>query len=367
MLFGNIRDHACYSSMKDISMILDYFASLYEFPAEPVRLDGNRVVVTPAVFVPKEQADWVLEAHLDCIEIHYIIDGCEKILINSFDKAIPLSNPNTPQYTSLYQWVQPCSLVLHPGDFLVLWPQDAHRTDLNPGGIPLVRKLIAKIYIPPQTELPPERNVVCFGDSNTYGYLAETGLRLPYEKRWTGVASRCLGSRFHICEEGMCGRTAAFDDPDSEDMNGLAHISSAILTHDPVDILVIMLGSNDVKEAIGATAEQISQGIFQLIDRAKKVPMWAAKSPLRILLIAPPPFQPDYRNGPYGEWMGEGCLEKTLILPKLLQKVAETTGCEFLDAGKWIHCSAADGIHFDEAAHEKLGRIVADKIRKMAE
>ena len=77
-----------------------YKRQLYEFPAEPVRLDGNRVVVTPAVFVPKEQADWVLEAHLDCIEIHYIIDGCEKILINSFDKAIPLSNPNTPQSVS---------------------------------------------------------------------------------------------------------------------------------------------------------------------------------------------------------------------------------------------------------------------------
>ena len=102
-----------------------------------------------------------------------------------------------------------------------------------------------------------EKRILCFGDSNTWGYDAYSGGRFARDVRWTGVLQNTLAKDYHIIEEGLCGRTTVFDDPLNEGLNGFRYLLPCLQSHLPIDMLIIMLGTNDCKERFAATAKNI--------------------------------------------------------------------------------------------------------------
>lgn len=202
--------------------------------------------------------------------------------------------------------------------------------------------------------------VLCFGDSNTHGTPPIT-VRGRYERfdaatRWPTRAIAALGPAWELAEEGLPGRTAQFPDVVMGDhMDGRIGLRIALNSHGPLDVLVLMLGTNDVKTRFGATPEMVTAGIAGLLDLATSLEMQSRHPALRILLLCPPPVQ---ETGPIAAEFWGGAA-KSRALPPLYAALAATRGIAFLDAGSVIAVSPLDGIHYDEAAHARLGAAVA--------
>ena len=127
------------------------------------------------------------------------------------------------------------------------------------------------------------RKIVCFGDSNTYGYITETGRRYKKKVRWPGRLEKLLGDSYQVVEEGLCGRTSAFEDKTEPGRCGLDSIERVIKEQEPLDLLIVMLGSNDCKTQFGAAAEEITEGVKKVIQKARE----SSSKGFDILLIAP--------------------------------------------------------------------------------
>ncbi len=207
------------------------------------------------------------------------------------------------------------------------------------------------------------KTIVCFGDSNTHGYNSKNMGRFTKKERWTGLLQEYLGEEYDVKEEGMSGRTTVFDDPLWEGLNGFNAIYTTLMCHEPVDLLIIMLGTNDVKVRFNATPENIAKGLERLVQKAQNAKE-AYKGESKILIIAPPAIEPGYeKNFVIGE-MGPGCVEKSRALAPLYKDVAERNHCYFLDAGtvEGIEMYPYDYMHLSLTAHEKLARKLAELI-----
>ncbi len=203
--------------------------------------------------------------------------------------------------------------------------------------------------------------VLCFGDSNTWGYSPSTQQRFARDVRWTGVLQAELGDGYRIIEEGLNGRTTVWEDALEGDKMGKRHLPVILESQAPLDLVVLMLGTNDLKKRFSAHAWDIAQGAGVLVDitAASKAVKGNAAPP--VLLIAPPSL------GRLSEWEGmfEGGAEKSRQLGKHYREVARLRGCQFLDAGGVIRSSDIDGIHFEEKEHRALGQAVAREVKKM--
>lgn len=210
------------------------------------------------------------------------------------------------------------------------------------------------------------KNIVCFGDSNTHGYDAETGGRFLYDIRWTGRLQALLGSSYHIIEEGLSGRTTVFEDPLFEGLNGLTAITPCLLTHEPVDLLIIMLGTNDTKGRFACNSGNIAKGLARLIHKAQTTRDAWQDSP-NILILCPPPIESAYASSSVGAEMGAGCDVKSLELPSLFEETARMYGCHYLNAGllPGMEMNKVDFMHLTAAGHEILAQGLAALLPNM--
>lgn len=212
------------------------------------------------------------------------------------------------------------------------------------------------------------KTIVCFGDSNTHGYNSENMGRFTKKERWTGLLQEYLGEDYDVKEEGMSGRTTVFEDPLWEGLNGFAAIYPALMCHEPVDLLIIMLGTNDVKQRFNATPENIAKGLERLVQKAQNAKeAYAGEG--KILIIAPPAIEPGYEKTFVIGEMGPGCVEKSRALAPLYREVAERNRCYFLDAGavEGIEMYPYDYMHLSLAAHEKLAKKLSELIPEILE
>jgi lysophospholipase L1-like esterase len=205
------------------------------------------------------------------------------------------------------------------------------------------------------------RAVVCYGDSNTWGSDPGTGLRFPHELRWTSVVGHELGPTFDVIAEGLGGRTAGFDDPTGPGRNGRTHLLACLWSHAPLDAVVVMLGTNDLKSFFNASAAEIALGIEMLIVMITESVVGPAGSSPRILVVAPPPLGklPSEARG----WGFAGRRGESRLLARAIGTVAERQGAMFLDAGTIIESSPLDGVHLDADAHRTLGIEIARRLR----
>ena len=201
--------------------------------------------------------------------------------------------------------------------------------------------------------------VVAFGDSNTWGYEPGAGGRLAPETRWTGVMQLELGPAWRVIEEGLNGRTTVFDDPIEPDRRGSDYLPPCLRSHAPLDLLIIALGCNDLKQRFSASAGDIANGAERLIQMARAEPVGPRGAPPAIILVAPPPLG---RLSEFAE-MFAGGVEKSKLLAARYRDVAERNGVGFVDAGEFVVCSDRDGIHFEADQHAILGRAMAAAAR----
>lgn len=209
-----------------------------------------------------------------------------------------------------------------------------------------------------------KKMIICFGDSNTHGYDSSTKGRFDDLHRYPCLLGSYLGENYLVREEGLSGRTTVFDDPLFEGLSGLAAIAPCLLTHDPVDLLIIMLGTNDTKERFGVNAENIAKGLERLSKKAMSVTdAWRNGKP-NLLLVAPPPIEKGYETTFVANEMGRGCREKSLELALYYERTATLLGCHFLDAGKipGLQMHPNDYMHLTEASHRLLAQKLADSI-----
>lgn len=202
--------------------------------------------------------------------------------------------------------------------------------------------------------------ILCFGDSNTWGYAPVSADRYPADVRWTGVMAGLLGDRFRVIEEGQNGRTTVWDDPlEGGHKNGLTYLTACLESHHPIDLVILMLGTNDLKARFSLTALDIALGAERLVQTIQKS-VWGprGKAPA-ILLAAPPPVDPKDDAAE----MFAGSKEKSVDLARRYAEVATRCGCSLLDVGKIVAVDPRDGIHYSEDAHRKLGVAMANRVQ----
>lgn len=205
--------------------------------------------------------------------------------------------------------------------------------------------------------------ILTYGDSNTFGTppIEKRGEQRRFDAgtRWPQVMAAALG-QVSLAEEGLPGRTTCHDDPVmGAFMNGWTGLHIALRCHGPLDVLTIMLGTNDFKTRFAPSAARIRAGVAGLLDIALAEDMRARHPAMQVLVIAPPPVR---ETGPIkGEFTGAEAIAPELA--PALAALAPARGVHFLDAGAHIVVSARDGIHFEPEAHRILGAAVADTLR----
>lgn len=208
----------------------------------------------------------------------------------------------------------------------------------------------------------PSKSILCFGDSNTWGFDPATTNRYRPEVRWPGVMQRELGEAFRVIEEGLNGRTTVWHDPLVPGRCGREYLVPCLNSHRPLDYVILFLGTNDLKTCFSASVRDIAGGVGVL---AKIVGGSAAgpdgQNPI-VLILGPPPLG---RLTGYAEAF-EGGAPKSLNLSASIREIASELNCEFLDTAELIRTSDIDGVHFEPAAHSVLGCAVARRIMMLS-
>jgi len=202
--------------------------------------------------------------------------------------------------------------------------------------------------------------ILCYGDSNTWGYIPVSGGRYPRAVRWAGVMAERLGAGFQVIEEGQSGRTTVRDDPLEEHRNGMRYLPACLLSHKPLDLVILMLGTNDLKARFSLLASDIALGAERLIQVIRSSECGPGGKAPAILLAAPPPIAPNEADE-----MFLGGKLKSASLARRYAEVAERAGCAFLDVGRVVAVDVADGIHYSAESHKQLGLAMAERVRRL--
>jgi lysophospholipase L1-like esterase len=217
------------------------------------------------------------------------------------------------------------------------------------------------------------KRIMVYGDSNTWGYIGVASgatSRYPADVRWPGVLRAALGAGYEVIDEGLSARTTDVADPtlpqiSGAGLDGTAYLPAALATHLPLDLVVIMLGTNDVKKMFNRTAMRIALGMGKLVDivAQTKGGVGTTYGAPKVLVVCPPPLgnvQPPDRADRFG---GADGVAKIKALPALYEAIAKSAGAEFLDAGKFTPTEGVDGVHLTPDNHKALGNGIAKKVK----
>lgn len=218
-----------------------------------------------------------------------------------------------------------------------------------------------------------QRRILCYGDSNTWGTIPRwEDSPIPSDRyddntRWTKVAEKWLGEGYSVVEEGLSGRTTIYDLPGEPWENGKPFLKACLMTHRQIDLVILMLGTNDLQLPLDQIVP--GEGIRQLIDIIRDTPKCGrGYVPPKILVIAPievRPADPRGRVGMYATLHGDEGRAISLTFPELYEKIAREKDCYYLNAGLYAKPSPGDGIHFLPEGHLSLGKAVAEKVKEI--
>lgn len=211
-----------------------------------------------------------------------------------------------------------------------------------------------------------KKRVMCFGDSNTWGAVPEEGTRHPEQIRWTGILQRELGKDYQIIEEGYNGRVSVHNDPVEGRLSGVSYFAPCCDSQSPLDLIILMLGTNDLKARFGVEPRTIAFGFNRYMDVLKVTPM--AGNPPKVLLASPILIDPSYRdNALFYDMFGEDADKKSEKFAEAYEEVANQLGWEFFNAALYGKASTRDGVHMEAEYHEKLGVAFAEKVKEILE
>ena len=198
------------------------------------------------------------------------------------------------------------------------------------------------------------KTILCYGDSKTTGFNPTNGVRYPKDVRWTGRLQKLLGDDYTVIEEGCNGRTTVFDDPVDGWKNGLFYLKPCLNSHKPVDVVIMMLGSNDLKDIFHASAEKISKGAERLVQEIYDFADDKQGFRPVIILVSPPEIGPDICNSSFHYAFDETAIARSKEFHKYYKEVAERNNCIFFDAAEYVKASDVDSLHLMPEEHKKL-------------
>lgn len=229
-----------------------------------------------------------------------------------------------------------------------------------------------------QAQAQAQRRILVFGDSNTFGLMplqdGRPRQRYASTARWTGVLRAELGPDVAIVEDGLIGRSIDRDEPSglgggvlrSEHFNGERSLPMAVASQAPLDLVVIMLGTNDVAAKYGREVDDIARSLIKVAREAPRVAgVWLPSSkPPKVLVVTPPPISADIGFPPFRQLWPDGAA-KSLALRGALARSADSAGIAVVHAGDVITTAGPDGIHLTPENHAALGRHVAIAARRL--
>jgi len=204
------------------------------------------------------------------------------------------------------------------------------------------------------------KNILCFGDSNTYGLKPDGTGRYDFAVRYPGRLQVILGDEYHVIEEGCPGRTTIFDDKKRPYKKGLDYITPCLLSHNPISYVIVMLGTNDCKSAFRATGKEIASGLSEIIKRIRN----ATTDATGILIISPIHLGENIWKPGFDFEFDQESAAVSKALATEYRKLAKETDCDFLDASAFVSPSPIDEEHLDEIGHNKLARAVAEILER---
>jgi lysophospholipase L1-like esterase len=215
------------------------------------------------------------------------------------------------------------------------------------------------------------RQILCYGDSNTWGhnpdYTCMEDLRYPYEVRWTSRLEALLGEDYRVLAQGLCSRTTCFDDPVEEGKNGMTFYPVCLESAMPVELVVFMLGTNDVRPLFHAPAEEILRGMERLGVLTERICRESGRKVPEILIVAPAAVGEQVEEREFAGVYDRTSVEKSRKLPALYQAVADRHGWGFLNASDVVGELGKDCVHLTPSGHLKLAEAVYEKIKEMRE
>lgn len=215
------------------------------------------------------------------------------------------------------------------------------------------------------------RTLVCFGDSNTWGYdPASHGApfpsRHPLEIRWTGVLAHALGDGYRVIEEGQNGRMTVHQDPFNPARRGLDYLPACLESHKPIDLVIMMLGSNDLKTFLNLPPIEVANGAGVLARLILTSTAGPHNHPPKLLLICPPAIGGGAHLPDLATRVFDGPA-RSRELPRHFEALAASLGCAYLNSQDHSEPSPIDGVHLEAPAHAKLGQAVAVSVRRLLE
>lgn len=210
-----------------------------------------------------------------------------------------------------------------------------------------------------------KKRILCFGDSNTWGYDPRGG-RYDEETRWPMRLQRLLGEGFTVVEEGFNGRTCVYDDPiEGGYKSGANYLPPCLMSHSPLDLVIIMLGTNDAKRRFNLTPMTIGEGMMQLIRITRLYAVDGQGNPPKVLIVAPPPILDTLMRSRHAECFGEQAIEVTKGLAAEYARIAKLLRCDFFDAASWTEVSSIDAVHLTKEGHLGLAEGLTRKLTQI--
>jgi lysophospholipase L1-like esterase len=205
------------------------------------------------------------------------------------------------------------------------------------------------------------KHILCFGDSNTHGCNPNDGSRWPWDIRWTGRLQSLLGPGYKVTEEGLGGRTTVFDDPTDRGKVGMDHLETCLLSHYPLDLVIVMLGTNDAKRIFALSVEDIALGLSRIVGFIQEFKVPPTKLPAPQILVVSPILIT--RDDPCSCYDASSC-QRSQGFATAFGRVAKERDVWFLDAAT-VAKSGVDGLHMDEQSHEALAHLIFGKTKEI--
>ena len=198
------------------------------------------------------------------------------------------------------------------------------------------------------------KNILCYGDSNTFGFNSKDGSRYDEYTRWTALLQKNFGADYKVINEGMPNRTGFVDNPDGVLFFSQKHFPETLSKIDDLDILILAIGTNDLMFKYNITFDTVEKGLNNLIKMAKEK--------VKNIIVIPPTILTDnILNSFFGSMFDETSIKKSKEVGKIFEQIADKNHCSYFDINKFVTPSSFDGLHYDEMSH----KLIADKLTEL--
>ena len=195
------------------------------------------------------------------------------------------------------------------------------------------------------------KNILCYGDSNTFGFNSKVNSRYDENTRWTAILQKNLGAEYKVINEGMPNRTGFVENPDGILFSSQKHFPEILSKIDSVYILILAIGTNDLMFKYNITFDTVEEGLNSLIKTAKE-------KTNNIIIIPPTIMNENVLKGYFGSMFDKSSIRKSKEVGKIFKQIATENNCKYFDINEFAMPSNIDGLHYDEKSH----KLIADKL-----